>query len=170
MPASRIAKTLQAHYRPEYEALFGAMPDMSGIPDDAGPLGTSSERVAWQSIEGGRRQEVNRVFANLGKAIAAYERTLTPGESRFDQYARAVVAGDMQSQEVLSQQEVSGLRLFVGKAQCATCHNGPLFTDQHFHNTGVSARASAQPDRGRSLATATRGPIHRDRKLLQMGG
>ncbi|MEP7294712.1 MAG: cytochrome c peroxidase [Burkholderiales bacterium] len=151
---TRIAKTLQAHYRPEYEALFGPMPDLSGLPDDASPQGGSAERVAWQRMEEGRRRDVNRMFANLGKAIAAYERTIAPGESRFDRYARAVVTGDRHGQEVLSQQEVRGLRLFVGKAQCATCHSGPLLTDQHFHNTGVPPRESAQPDRGRSLATA----------------
>jgi cytochrome c peroxidase len=50
---------------------------------------------------------------------------------------------------------VNGLRLFIGKAQCATCHNGPLLTDQHFHNTGVPPREPANPDRGRSVAMAT---------------
>ncbi len=35
-----------------------------------------------------------------------------------------------------------------------TCHNGPLLTDQHFHNTGVPPRGAAQLDRGRAAATA----------------
>jgi hypothetical protein len=25
----------------------------------------------------------------------------------------------------------------TGKVSCASCHNGSLFTDNHFHNTGV---------------------------------
>ncbi len=151
---TRIAKLLQSNYKFEYEAVFGPMPDLRDLPQDAGPQGSTAERAAWLSIDQTRRRDVNRVFANLGKAIAAYERTLVPGESRFDRYARAVAAGDADGQRALSSQEVSGLRLFLGKGQCATCHNGPLFTDQHFHNTGVPPRVSAQPDRGRLAATA----------------
>jgi cytochrome c peroxidase len=75
-------------------------------------------------------------------------------ESRFDRYVRAVINGDPAARQALTRQEVNGLRLFIGKAQCATCHNGPLFTDQHFHNTGVPPRDAAQPDRGRGAATA----------------
>jgi cytochrome c peroxidase len=151
---TRIAQLLQSHYRVEYEAVFGPMPDLRDLPQDAGPQGNAAERAAWRAIDQNRRGEVNRVFANLGKAIAAYERTLVPGESRFDRYARAVVAGDPVGQQALSPQEVSGLRLFLGQGQCATCHNGPLLTDQHFHNTGVPLRDPAQPDRGRVAAPA----------------
>ncbi|QTN22135.1 cytochrome-c peroxidase [Rhizobacter sp. AJA081-3] len=150
---TRIAALLMANYRSDFEALFGAMPDLSGLPADAGPNGTVAERAAWQSMPAHRRQDVNRVFANLGKVIAAYERTLSLGESRFDRYARAVVAGDSAGQAVLSAAEVRGLRLFIGPGQCATCHNGPLFTDQHFHNTGVPPRDAARPDPGRTAAT-----------------
>ena len=151
---TRIAKLLQANYRAEYEALFGPFPDLAGLPDDAGPQGSEAERAAWNAMPRQRQQQVNRVFANLGKAIAAYERTLVPGESRFDRYVRAVIARDREAQRVLTTSEVSGLRLFIGKAQCVTCHNGPLFTDQHFHNTGVPPRDRTQPDRGRGAATA----------------
>jgi cytochrome c peroxidase len=150
---TRIAKLLRAHYRAEYEALFGPLPELSGLPDDARPQGSASERAAWQGIDAKRRGDVNRVFANLGKVIAAFERTLTPGESRFDRYVRAALAGDRNGQQVLAAQEVNGLRLFIGKAQCATCHNGPLLTDQHFHNTAVPPRDPARPDRGRAAAT-----------------
>ena len=151
---TRIAKLLQAHYRADYEALFGPFPELAGLPDDAGPQGSEAERAAWDLMPRHRQQQVNRVFANLGKAIAAYERTLVPGESRFDRYVRAVIARDREGQRVLTTSEVSGLRLFIGKAQCVNCHNGPLFTDQHFHNTGVPPRDRSRPDRGRAVATA----------------
>jgi cytochrome c peroxidase len=150
---TRIAKVLYARYGAEYEALFGPMPDLAGLPDYAGPQGNAAERAAWEAMDPKRRHDVNRVFANLGKAIAAYERTITPGGSRFDRYVGAVVAGDSSGQRALSSQEVSGLRLFLGKGQCVTCHNGPLLTDQHFHNTGVPPRNPSQPDRGRAAAT-----------------
>jgi cytochrome c peroxidase len=55
---------------------------------------------------------------------------------------------------LLTPQEVNGLRLFIGKGQCVTCHNGPLLTDQHFHNTGVPPRDPQRPDRGRAPAVA----------------
>jgi cytochrome c peroxidase len=151
---TRIAKLLHSDYRAEYEAVFGPMPELGGLPDDAGPQGNPAERAAWQAMPANRRADVNRVFANLGKAIAAYERTFTPGESRFDRYVRAVVAGEPGGRQALSAQEVDGLRLFLGKGQCVSCHNGPLLTDQHFHNTGVPPRDPARPDRGRAAATA----------------
>ena len=56
---------------------------------------------------------------------------------------------------VLTPSERNGLRIFIGKGQCVTCHNGPLLTDQHFHNTGVPPRGPAHLDRGRAAATAT---------------
>ena len=150
----RIARVLQAAYRAEYEAVFGPFPDLAGLPDDAGPQGSAAERAAWAALPRAQQQQVNRVFANLGKAIAAYERTLMPGDARFDRYVRAVMAGDREAQRILTMDEVSGLRLFIGKAQCVSCHNGPLLTDQHFHNTGVPPRDAARPDRGRAAATA----------------
>jgi cytochrome c peroxidase len=151
---TRIAKLLRQHYQAEYAAVFGPLPELTGLPDDASPLGNSAERAAWQALAPAQREQVNRVFANLGKAIAAYERTLAPAESRFDVYARAVAKADPAGQQALSAQEIRGLRLFIGKGQCATCHNGPLFTDQHFHNTGVPPRDPAHADRGRFIATA----------------
>jgi cytochrome c peroxidase len=98
----------------------------------------------------GSRDRVNRVYANMGKAIAAFERTVSYGESRFDRYAQAVVSGDGRGQEVLTPQEVRGLRLFLGKGQCVTCHNGPQLSDHAFHNTGVPPLDRSSPDRGRA--------------------
>jgi cytochrome c peroxidase len=146
----RLVRLLEANHRAEYEGLFGPLPSLQGAPADAGPLGSSQEREAWARMAESQRDAVNRAFANLGKAIAAYERTVTPAESRFDRYAAAVLGGDTAGQQVLTPQEVNGLRLFIGKGQCATCHNGPLLTDQHFHNTGVPQRDASRPDRGRS--------------------
>lgn len=150
----QLVRLLQANYRGDYERLFGPLPSLQGVPADAGPLGSAPEREAWARLSDAQRDAVNRAFANLGKAIAAYERTVSHAESRFDRYVGAVLSGDAQGQQVLTAQEVSGLRLFIGKGQCATCHNGPLLTDHHFHNTGVPQRDASRPDRGRSAAAA----------------
>jgi cytochrome c peroxidase len=146
----RFVKLVQAHYREQYQAVFGPMPALGKLPDDASPGGTEAERAAWAALPESSREAVNRVFANMGKAIAAFERNISYGESRFDRYAQATVSGDARAQEVLSQQEVRGLRLFLTKGQCVTCHNGPLLTDHAFHNTGVPPVDRARPDRGRA--------------------
>ncbi|GGM88706.1 cytochrome-c peroxidase [Dyadobacter beijingensis] len=54
------------------------------------------------------------------KAIAAYVRTLHPFRSDFDRY----LAGD---KNALNGRQVNGFNLFMGKAQCGTCHFAPLF-------------------------------------------
>jgi cytochrome c peroxidase len=104
-------------------------------------------------MDGRQRENVSRVFSNMGKAIAAYEKSLQHEPTRLDRYIDAVVSGNPAAREMLQPNEVKGLRLFVGKAQCVSCHNGPLFTDQQFHNTGVPPRVAANPDRGRAGAT-----------------
>ena len=157
---SRYAHLVQAHYRAEYEAVFQAMPDLSAVPPDAGPVGTPAEQEAWRALGAKTQTEVNRVFANMGKAIAAFEKTLGHSASRFDRYVEGLVRADagqvQQAQQTaaLTPSEVNGLRTFVGKGQCVTCHNGPLLTDQHFHNTGVPPRGAAHLDRGRAAVTA----------------
>ena len=151
---ARYAHLVRAHYRSDYEAIFRAMPELGSVPHDAGPLGTPAEKAAWRRMDGKTQLEVSRVFANMGKAIAAYEKTLGHGEARFDRYVEATIGGDPRGQQHLTPQEVKGLRLFVGKGQCVSCHNGPLLSDQHFHNTGVPPLNPAHPDRGRAAATA----------------
>ena len=66
---------------------------------------------------------------NLGKAIAAFERSLTTNNSRFDQYMR----GD---EDAISLSEKSGYELFK-KVGCANCHNGSMFSDYKMHVLGV---------------------------------
>lgn len=53
-------------------------------------------------------------------AIATYERMLTGLNSRFDQYVR----GDKTK---LTDEEVEGFNLYMGKAKCGNCHYAPLF-------------------------------------------
>jgi len=151
---TRHAQLVVSNYRTEYEAVFGAMPQIEGLPRDAGPNGDAAEKSAWAAMDARQRDNVSRVFANMGKAIAAYEKSLQHTPSRLDRYVDALVTGQPAAQGMLQPQELRGLRLFIGKAQCVTCHNGPLLTDQQFHNTGVPPRELARPDRGRADATA----------------
>lgn len=66
---------------------------------------------------------------NLGKAIAAFERTLLTNNSRFDRYMR----GDKNA-ILLSEQD--GFKLFKSVG-CVNCHNGPMFSDYKVHVLGV---------------------------------
>lgn len=56
----------------------------------------------------------------IQNAIASYVRSLNSFDSRFDDYMRG-------NKNSLSQQEIEGMNLFMGKAKCATCHFTPLF-------------------------------------------
>jgi cytochrome c peroxidase len=142
----RYARLMQSHYRQDYVDVFGPLPDLEHLPEDASPRGTPSEQVAWQSLDPVTRDAVSRVFANMGKAIAAYERTLHHEPSPLDRY--------IDGGGTLTPQQLRGLRLFIGKGQCVSCHNGPLLTDNGFHNTGVPPRDAMRPDAGRALAIA----------------
>jgi cytochrome c peroxidase len=151
---TRHAQLVAEHYRKDYEALFGAMPRLDELPMDAGPSGSAAEKAAWAAMDARQRDGVSRVFSNMGKAIAAYEKSLQHEPSRLDRYIDAVVRSDPAARGLLQASELRGLRLFIGKAQCVSCHNGPLLTDQQFHNTGVPPLDAARPDRGRAAATA----------------
>jgi cytochrome c peroxidase len=146
----RLVKVVLAQYRPQYQAVFGPAPDLGRLPEDASPGGTQAEQAAWAALAPASRDAVNRVFANMGKAIAAYERKVSYGESRFDRYAQATLRGDGRGQEVFTAQEVRGLRAFLTDGQCVTCHNCPLLTDHAFHNTGVPPADPGRPDLGRA--------------------
>ncbi|WP_211238336.1 cytochrome-c peroxidase [Deinococcus pimensis] len=145
------ARLVARHYRREYEAIFGPLPDLTGLPDHAGPVKDKAARANWERLDPARRRAITRVYANIGKAIAAYERRLNPGASRFDRYVEAVLANDKDTMRALfNSDEVAGLRLFIGKANCTNCHNGPLLTNQEFHNTGIPAASGLPRDVGRA--------------------
>ncbi|MBX6364623.1 MAG: hypothetical protein IRZ00_12215, partial [Gemmatimonadetes bacterium] len=147
---AQYAHVVAERYRAEYERIFGPLPDLSRVPRVAGPGAAPGGGGGWAAPPAAPRDSVTRVFANVGKAIAAYERRLEPGPSRFDRYVERLAADGRAPAGILSPDEEAGLRLFIGKANCTRCHNGPRLTDDHFHNTGVPAVASLPPDSGRA--------------------
>ena len=68
--------------------------------------------------------------ANIGKALACFERTLVATDAPFDQYMR----GD---KSALTAQQVQGLSDFVTSG-CAKCHSGPMLSDYQLHVLGVA--------------------------------
>jgi cytochrome c peroxidase len=67
--------------------------------------------------------------ANLGRAIAAFERSLVAVNSPFDRYMR----GDTAAMTPL---QVQGMERFT-RSGCANCHSGPMFSDFKPHVIGV---------------------------------
>ena len=137
---TQYAHVIAEHYRGDYEKVFGALPDLAKAPRSAGPVADDASRAAWEQMPAVRREEISRVYANIGKAIAAFERRIGFAPSRFDRYVDVELAGGTHTPSSgFSADEEAGLRLFIGKASCANCHNGALLSDDHFHNTGVPA-------------------------------
>lgn len=77
------------------------------------------------------------------RSIATYERTIVSGWSPFDRW----VEGD---ETAISDEAKRGFELFVGKANCVSCHSGWNFTDNRFHDIGLATedpgRAAIAPD------------------------
>ncbi len=111
--------------KPEYEALFSAaFPGEGATPD------------------------------TIVQALAAYERTLTCGETAWDKF----VGGDAAA---LNEQQKQGWDLFRDKAGCASCHTPPFFSDAvlaaggAYHNSGVGfeGKQEAEIDVGRQAVS-----------------
>ncbi|MEW6085769.1 MAG: cytochrome c peroxidase [Chloroflexota bacterium] len=151
---TQYAHLMDEFYRDEYASLFGPLPDFSDperFPASAGPVDDPAARAAWDAMTQTDRDAVTQVYVNMGKAIAAYERLIMPAPSRFDQYVEALLNEDKSAmQAALTDDEVAGLRLFIGRADCIKCHNGPLFTNNDFHNTGVPTAQGLELDDGRA--------------------
>jgi cytochrome c peroxidase len=151
-----VVRVLAQHHSAAYIAIFGALPDLAGLPLHAGPVTDATAAEAWATIPPERQDAINRASANLGKAIAAFERRIAYGPSRFDRFVDAVVAGEPVPATVrLTPDEQAGARLFVGKGECITCHTGPLLTDQQFHNLGIPGTAGLATDEGRWAGART---------------
>lgn len=82
---------------------------------------------------------------NLGRALASFQRTLLIGNSPID----AFQAGN---HAAMSTQERQGFWLFESRGGCWKCHSGVNYSDELFHNTGVSF-GSKKRDVGRFEVT-----------------
>jgi len=145
---AQYAHVIADSYAREYEQIFGALPDLSQVPLSAGPVTDRGAASAWNALSSAQRDDVTRVFVNIGKAIAAYERRIEFGPSRFDKYVDAITSGQP-GPSILTDDEIAGLRLFIGRGNCTQCHSGPLLTNNEFHNTGVPPRPQLAIDHGR---------------------
>jgi cytochrome c peroxidase len=155
MNSSRLflAQQIFRNHRAEYEALFGPLPaldDAAQFPvltpehtgcqpaDPAAPSpicdgtfhGMPGDGAEYDSMTPANQRAVTEVVVNAGKAIGAFERGLTCGPTPFDAWVNGGAPVSPAAQR--------GAALFVGAAGCVTCHSGPFFTDQQFHNVGLA--------------------------------
>jgi cytochrome c peroxidase len=70
------------------------------------------------------------LYGDAIKAVATFQRTIVSKNVPFDAY----LSGDANA---ISDEAKQGYDLFTGKANCIACHNGPLVSDNTFHNIGV---------------------------------
>jgi len=106
--AARLVRS-DADLRCRYRAAFGAAP---GIKDQ-------------------------QVFVDLGKAMAAYIETLVTGPAPFDAFRNALAKNDKPAMLQYPDAAKRGLKIFIGKGNCAFCHFGPTFTNGEFADAGV---------------------------------
>jgi cytochrome c peroxidase len=170
-----IARQIFALHREEYEAIFGAMPNMedtatypalsakeTGCNSDmksAVCRGLPGDKAEYDGMSADAQRAVTTVTVNVAKALAAYLRLLRCGPSRFEQWL------DGES-TALSRSEQRGAGLFVGKAKCVSCHSGSNLSDGQFHNVGlrpatVSVAFTDTDDRGAAegIAAALGDPL-----------
>lgn len=160
MNSSRLyaAEQIYKRHRADYEAIFGPIPvplddasrfpqldgsttgcrSLSGLNTGVDCHGMPGDKAEFDGLSAGDQDEVTRVVMNMGKALGAFERLFSCGQSRFDQWMHGKA-------DALTDSEQRGALLFVGQRPdgtmmtgCNSCHSGPFFTDQRFHNVGLA--------------------------------
>jgi cytochrome c peroxidase len=81
--------------------------------------------------------DAERTLVDVAKAIGAFVGTLVSGRTPFDAFRDALAAGDQRAAARYPLDAQRGLRLFVGRGRCTTCHVGPLFTHGEFGDIGL---------------------------------
>lgn len=135
-----LAHRIHESYKEQYEALFGALPDLANT--DRFPLTGKPGDPAYDQMAPLDREVIDRVTVNVGKVMEAYLRKQATGAAPFDYY----LGGD---KTALTANQQLGMFLFV-KHGCDSCHSGPLLSDEKFHNLGVPAWEGVEPDPGRA--------------------
>jgi len=77
------------------------------------------------------------VLVDVGKALAAFQETLSSGRTAFDEFRDALARGDDAAAARYPLGAQRGLRIFIGKGACGVCHFGPNFSNGEFDDIGV---------------------------------
>lgn len=97
---------------------------------------------------------------NIGRAIAAFERSVVANNSPFDRYAR----GD---EDAMTAQQIDGMQRF-DQVGCNNCHTGPMFSDFELHVLAVPDNQALDfSDEGANGTYAFRTPTLRNLNVTQ---
>lgn len=81
-------------------------------------------------------------YNRIVDALAAFQKTIKSQKSRVDVF----IDGNYKA---LTDQEIYGMHLFRTKGRCMNCHHGVDFTDDKFHNIGLTYYKRKYQDLGR---------------------
>lgn len=117
-----------------YKTLFGQdILNIQNLPPSGSPLmANKAPNNHWPTLTNDQRIVVNTLFANIGKAIAAFESTLISPPSEYDEFIDTLNQGS--AQITYPHDAIEGFKIFIGKGNCITCHIGELLTSHEFHN------------------------------------
>ena len=100
---------------------------------------------------------------NIQSSLAWYIRSLQGLNSRFDRYMR----GDKSK---MSEEEIHGLNLFMGKGKCGTCHFMPLFNGSvppmFFETESEVLGVPERPDTSKAVVDVDLGKFHTYNRAL----
>lgn len=90
-------------------------------------------------------RRLSRPRGEIATALAAYLRTIVTTGSRYER--------DRPAARTMTEEELAGFQVFVGRGRCTQCHGGTHLSDNRFHNTGVAWRDGRLVDEGRFAVT-----------------
>ncbi len=131
-----VVRVIRTQYRAEYQALFGPL-DPVLVDDQRFPHTGKPGTPEWDGMTDDDRALANRIFANAGKAMAAYMRRLVARDAPFDRW----IAGDDSASSTAAKR---GARLHL--SHCKVCHDGPHFTDNKFHALAAAQFGAGVPE------------------------
>jgi cytochrome c peroxidase len=137
-------------YNERYQSIFGELPalgDTARFPASGKPGDPTFDGMSTQDQE-----SINRLAANVGKALEAYMRKVAIGPGNLERY----LAGDREALSVAARQ---GLATFVTSG-CIDCHAGPALSDGNFYRIGSTA--GDDPGRAAALDVLRENPFNLD--------
>ncbi len=92
----------------------------------------------WQSVFGtAPNADAQRTMVDAAKLISAFTVSLVSAKTPFDQFRDALAQGDTQRASLYPLDAQRGLKMFIGRGQCAVCHVGPMFSNGEFGDIGM---------------------------------
>lgn len=163
-------------YARAYQSTFGELPDLADsarFPDQGRPAPDTPDHPhaqAWARMTAADQSAVNRVYANVGKSIAAFERQLVSRRAPFDVFVEGLAEGDTAKLAAISPAAQRGFALFAGKGQCFFCHDGPNFSDGEFHSNRIPLGAEIDVGRAKGIHQLLADPFNLRSPFSDDGG